>query len=610
VSDLVDAPVLYGMRRPLVLLPEGWLESLDGDDVSALLAHEAAHIKRRDFMANLLQRLMEIPVFFHPGAWLASGRIALAREELADAWALGRAVDAGGYARSLAAAAERAQARPSVASIGVAEGRSTLLRRVEAIMRGGRLRRMSRPVAIAVTALVVSVSAVLAMAQLQSGERQAASPELDWGAPLGQLVSHDPMQRQEAVGLIWEAGARSASSIPELVEMLADETPIPAAIIHDEEFEATTNGRIAARALARLGETALPHMLDALSDDRAMIRRGAAMTLGLMADELGTRPLQEAAADRLAATLGDGDQQVAQAAAVALGLTTDERALEPLLAMLTHLDPDVRAEAARGLTYQGSQGARDALFAALTDRDPQVRKTAAFAFGYESDARDARRLARALTAPDPVLRAGAAEAFYHTNSSRAIRVGHKPLVETLKDHEPSVRLAALKGLNAVDRLGESLDLAPLLPLLSDRDPRVRSEAVRALTLTGRPEAIQHLAAALSDSEAAVRGAAARGFSLVNALGLIGGGGAVDTLVAALDDPAAEVRLHAADALGNIGDERALDALESLLEDQDVWLKSAAALALCIPGRGARGPELRSTAGGSQHAAGNRRERIR
>ena len=81
-SASAGAPVLYGLRRPTILLPSGWLDSIPWDDLRPLLAHEVAHIKRRDFLANFLQRLVEIPLFFHPFAWLASRRIALAREEL------------------------------------------------------------------------------------------------------------------------------------------------------------------------------------------------------------------------------------------------------------------------------------------------------------------------------------------------------------------------------------------------------------------------------------------------------------------------------------------------------------------------------------------------
>jgi len=163
-SDLVAAPVLYGLRRSVVLVPEDWLASLAPDELRALLAHEVAHVRRRDVWANLVQRLVEIPLFFHPGAWLASRRITLAREDLCDAWAIGQGADAAAYARSLAAAAERAYASVAAASLGVAESRFTLLKRVEAIMETGTVKRLRRPLAAALaTVLLISAGAFAAV---------------------------------------------------------------------------------------------------------------------------------------------------------------------------------------------------------------------------------------------------------------------------------------------------------------------------------------------------------------------------------------------------------------------------------------------------------------
>jgi len=178
VSEAIGSPVLYGWRRPTVLVPKGWLESLAGDELRAMLAHEVAHVRRQDFLANGIQRLIAMPLFFHPGAWLASRRIAQAREELCDAWALGLGTDAASYARSLAAAAERAQFGLTPVSLGIAEGRSTLWRRVEAIMRMGSARAISRPLLIAVIAIGLISAGVFAAVQL-GGESPGPSAQFD-----------------------------------------------------------------------------------------------------------------------------------------------------------------------------------------------------------------------------------------------------------------------------------------------------------------------------------------------------------------------------------------------------------------------------------------------
>ncbi len=164
----LSAPLLYGLRWPAVLIPQEWLDSLSPADLRAVLAHEVAHIKRGDFLENLLQRLAELPLFFHPAAWLAGRRITLAREELCDAAALAKDADPRRYALSLLAAAERVRGELAVASVGVAEGKFTLLRRVEAIMRGHRVSRISRVAWLVLAAVVILAAVAFAAVEVRS----------------------------------------------------------------------------------------------------------------------------------------------------------------------------------------------------------------------------------------------------------------------------------------------------------------------------------------------------------------------------------------------------------------------------------------------------------
>lgn len=164
-TQAVGAPLLYGIRRPVILMPEEWLESLSREDLRVMLAHEMAHVKRSDFLGNLLQRIAELPLFFHPATWLAGRRIALAREELCDAAALRPGIDPKSYALSLLAAAEKTHARFALASVGVAEGKFTLLRRVEAIMRTGGMKRTNRYLAAGLALVLLAAAAALGMAE-------------------------------------------------------------------------------------------------------------------------------------------------------------------------------------------------------------------------------------------------------------------------------------------------------------------------------------------------------------------------------------------------------------------------------------------------------------
>ena len=166
-SASVSSVVLYGLIQPVILTPSEWLAELEPRDMRALLAHEVAHVRRRDVLANLLQRAAEALLFFHPAAWLAGRRIGLAREELCDAWALRQSATRSSYARSLALAAERAQGRLAMATVGLAESRFTLLQRVEAIMKREGTGRTSRLALIALAAVVLVTAAAFAAVQLR-----------------------------------------------------------------------------------------------------------------------------------------------------------------------------------------------------------------------------------------------------------------------------------------------------------------------------------------------------------------------------------------------------------------------------------------------------------
>lgn len=83
-SALVAAPVMIGHLKPLILLPAGMLAAIPADQVEAILAHELAHIRRSDFLINLLQSVAEIVYFFHPGIWWISSVVRREREQCCD----------------------------------------------------------------------------------------------------------------------------------------------------------------------------------------------------------------------------------------------------------------------------------------------------------------------------------------------------------------------------------------------------------------------------------------------------------------------------------------------------------------------------------------------
>ena len=87
IVDTVSSPITAGLWRPIVLLPAALVAGMPPDLLEALLAHEMAHIKRHDYLINLLQNVIETLLFYHPAVWWISHRIRIERELIADDFA-------------------------------------------------------------------------------------------------------------------------------------------------------------------------------------------------------------------------------------------------------------------------------------------------------------------------------------------------------------------------------------------------------------------------------------------------------------------------------------------------------------------------------------------
>jgi uncharacterized protein (TIGR03435 family) len=102
VSGLLQAPAAIGWLRPIVLVPAGALSGLPAAQIEALLLHELAHIRRHDYLVNLLQSAVEAVFFYHPAVWWISGHMRTERELCCDDIAVSLTGDAVVYARALA----------------------------------------------------------------------------------------------------------------------------------------------------------------------------------------------------------------------------------------------------------------------------------------------------------------------------------------------------------------------------------------------------------------------------------------------------------------------------------------------------------------------------
>jgi TonB family protein len=99
-SSRVFGPVTIGIWRKSVLLPPGMLASLPEAELRTAIAHEFAHMQRRDFLKNLLYELLSLPVRFHPIVSVTRNRLTETREMACDRLAA-NLTNQHQYARSL-----------------------------------------------------------------------------------------------------------------------------------------------------------------------------------------------------------------------------------------------------------------------------------------------------------------------------------------------------------------------------------------------------------------------------------------------------------------------------------------------------------------------------
>ncbi len=133
-SFRIDIPEVIGYFKPLVIVPAGFFANMPFDQAGAILAHELAHIKRNDFLFNIIQSVIEMLFFYHPAIYLISSRTRDEREKCCDDMALAWCPGNETYARALARMAERG-IKPSYPSVALMQNRKTLLERIRRILK-------------------------------------------------------------------------------------------------------------------------------------------------------------------------------------------------------------------------------------------------------------------------------------------------------------------------------------------------------------------------------------------------------------------------------------------------------------------------------------------
>jgi beta-lactamase regulating signal transducer with metallopeptidase domain len=87
-SQLVKIPLVLGYLKPVIVIPAEILSGIPSNQIEAIIAHELAHIRRNDYIFNVLQTIIETVFFFHPAVWYISSQIRKERENSCDDMAL------------------------------------------------------------------------------------------------------------------------------------------------------------------------------------------------------------------------------------------------------------------------------------------------------------------------------------------------------------------------------------------------------------------------------------------------------------------------------------------------------------------------------------------
>ena len=535
-ASTISSPVALGLAE--ICVPEVALTDLDEDQQRGLLAHELAHLARRDPLWLDVASLLERVFFFQPLNRVARRALQQNAEYICDDWAATHTGSGEPLARCLARVAEWIEASPlGVPVAGMAEQRSLLVTRISRLLEDTPVRiplsKMTMAIAtvVALVAVVAAVPAVHATAAQQRGDSTRTARELEREARLASLSSG--ARSAERAALAADIGARSA-------ELSANRASLRATPSSSLEAQMRANWAVLDR-MGRHGDApedsveqdpaVITALIERLSDSNASVRRAAAQSLG----NLHARR----AVSALITALGDKSREVRSAAASALGNLEDAKAIPALTKLMNDESPEVREQAINALSRFEGEVPAAPMLAALGDSRAEIRARAADILGNIGDRAAIPALTKLLKDPSADVRREALQSLSRFADASA----GTAMLASLDDANPDVRASALQAVRSA-RI--AMTEATVLKLLADNSRDVRHQAVESLRdqplLPAIVTALTKLIA--DDPSGDVKEAA------VETLAEARNPAARDAIKGALNSPDARVRRAAAEALGN------------------------------------------------------------
>jgi len=184
-SSAIKAPMMAGVLKPVILTPLGLLAQLPVQEMEAILLHELAHIRRKDYLTNLLQCFAEVLFFFNPAVLWISSLIREERENCCDDIAVGETNSKKDLINALVSFQEYRHSRYTLA---FASGKDHLLRRVRRIVHRDDKTLDVREKIFLLTCLFMMAGLVMAHPRQTPLAVTAPKVETIWQAPPVEVV--------------------------------------------------------------------------------------------------------------------------------------------------------------------------------------------------------------------------------------------------------------------------------------------------------------------------------------------------------------------------------------------------------------------------------------
>ncbi|HEY2435175.1 MAG TPA: M56 family metallopeptidase [Vicinamibacterales bacterium] len=231
-SSLVDVPTVIGFLKPVVLLPASTIAGLTPQQVEAILAHELAHVRRHDYLVNLVQTLVETILFYHPAVWWLSGRLRVEREHCCDDLAVSLCGDPVTYAAALADLEALRSSDPlRVPRIAMAATGGSLLLRIRRLLGAPSPQSSRGPAWLAGTVALLLAGGIAASAQRDQSDPGSPRPVVAVPHTTAVMANAPAIARPSPLSTSASAPAVAAASasVPAVASAAAPPaTPTPA----------------------------------------------------------------------------------------------------------------------------------------------------------------------------------------------------------------------------------------------------------------------------------------------------------------------------------------------------------------------------------------------